>query len=137
MSRVRSSPLTGPALTAFAAAGSLALVGLVDPNQPGHYPVCPSITLFGVNCPFCGGLRGAHALAHGHLGAMVSSNLLLPVIVVVAAWAWLSWTTRVLGRWQVPPPRLTTRSWAVFGIVALVYGILRNLPWAPFVALAP
>ena len=135
--RALASSLAGPMATAVVAAGSLAFVGLVDPNQPGHYPVCPSLTLFGVYCPLCGGLRGAHALAHGQLPAMVSSNLLLPVIVVLAVWGWLAWTTRALGRWHLPPPRLTNRAWIVFGIVALAYGVVRNLPWTPFVALAP
>ena len=28
-----------------------AYVGLVDPNAPGHYPLCPTKYLTGVDCP--------------------------------------------------------------------------------------
>jgi hypothetical protein len=112
-------------------------VGFVDPNGPGIYPVCPSLTLFGVYCPLCGGLRGAHALATGDLSAMFSSNLLLPLLVVASAWAWLSWTSARLGRRLLPPVRVSSRAWVVGTVLAVVYGVLRNLPVQPFTFLAP
>ena len=128
--------LVAPALTAGAAVASLGLVAAVDPNVPGRYPVCPSIVLFGVFCPFCGGLRGAHALTEGDLAGMVASNLLVPVVIVLAAWGWLAWTTRVVGVARpVPGPRASTRTWLVVAGLALLYGVLRNVPG--FEALAP
>lgn len=133
-----SDRLLGPVATAAAAATSFAFVGVVDPNVAGRYPVCPSLTLFGVLCPFCGGLRATHALSHGDLQAMVSSNLLLPLIVVASVWAWLSWTSsRLGGRWSVRAVPWGPRIAATAGLIALAYGILRNLPWPPFTVLAP
>ena len=29
-------------------------------TSPGHYPLCPTKALMGLDCPFCGGLRAAH-----------------------------------------------------------------------------
>lgn len=136
--RAAARRLTGPMTAALAAAGSLGYVGLVDPNVAGNYPVCPSLQLFGVLCPFCGGLRGAHALAEGDLAAMVSSNALLPVLVVAAAWAWLSWTSdRLGGSWRVRPAPWSNRIAAGVAVLAVLYGVLRNVPWEPFTLLAP
>ena len=113
------------------------MLAVVDPNQPGTYPVCPSLTLFGVYCPLCGGLRGMHALAHGDVVGMLSSNLLLPLVLVMGTWGWLAWAGESLGRPAVPPARLSARTWGVIAVVAVVYTVLRNLAGTPFEVLAP
>src|SRR5687768_7002451 len=61
--------LLGPAATALGVAGAAAYVSVVDPHQPGHYPACPFLAVTGLFCPGCGGLRCAHALAHGDVPA--------------------------------------------------------------------
>lgn len=124
----------GPGLAAVAAAGSMASVALVDPNVPGSWPVCPSLSWFGVLCPLCGGLRSAHALTELDLGAAVSSNVFVPVLVVAAAIGWLRWTRRLWAGGPRAAP-VTGRAWAVVAAVAVLYGVLRNLP--AFSLLAP
>ena len=133
----RAAPraLQAPATLAAVAAGSVGLLAAVDPNTSGIYPACPSLSLFGVYCPFCGGLRGMHALTQGDLPAMVSSNALLPGILVLAAWGWLAWVMRLVSGRSLAPPRLGNGSWVALGGVAVVYGILRNVPG--FEMLAP
>lgn len=127
--------LTAPLATGAVVLSAFAFVGLVDPHQPGHYPVCPTWSVFGVYCPLCGGLRAVNDLAHGHLGAAAGSNLLfvlaLPLLVV--AWAlWLRDRARGSTRDLV---NLSTRQlWAV-GVVMVAFMVVRNLPWGA--ALAP
>lgn len=123
----RRELIVGPGLAAVAAVGSMSAVAVVDPNVPGSWPVCPSLSMFGVLCPLCGGLRSAHALTSLDVGAALSSNVFVPALVVVAALGWLRWTRRL---WvgAAPPAPLPGRVWAVVALVALAYGALRNVP---------
>ncbi|WP_407564292.1 DUF2752 domain-containing protein [Streptomyces sp. 184] len=125
-----------PPLAALAcAAAGLAAVGAVDPNEPGTYPPCPLLAYTGLACPGCGGLRCAHALAHGDLPAALGANAL-----VVAGAAVLA---LVLARWLLlavrPRPRAIRRPGlavrapvsvgsALFALVA-AFTLLRNLPF--------
>ncbi|MFD4546808.1 DUF2752 domain-containing protein [Streptomyces sp. NPDC058466] len=108
--------------------GAFAYVGAVDPNQPGHYPVCPLLRFAGVYCPGCGGLRGAHALVHGDFAAALTDNALAVAGYLVFAVVWTVWVVRsVRGR----PTRLDlgpVHLWSV-GALALVFTIVRNLPF--------
>lgn len=128
---------TGPATLAALGAGAVGMLAIVDPNEPGTYPVCPSLSLFGVLCPLCGGLRGMHALTQGDLVGMVSSNVFVPLVVVLGTWAWLSWMLATVGGPRLRPPVLRNRTWVAIGVLALVYTVLRNLAGTPFEILAP
>ena len=68
---------------------------------------------------------------------MLSSNLLLPLVLVMGTWGWLAWVGESLGRPAVPPARLSARTWGVIAVVAVVYTVLRNLAGTPFEVLAP
>lgn len=110
--------------------GALALVtyvGLVDPDRGGAYPLCPSRRLLGLDCPGCGGLRGTHALLHGRVVEALDHNLLLPVILAVAAAAFALWLLPLAGR---PARTLRLPRWAVIGacVVGGAFALLRNLP---------
>ncbi|AEM86478.1 hypothetical protein Strvi_7112 [Streptomyces violaceusniger Tu 4113] len=98
-------------------------VGAVDPGEPGHYPVCPLLRLTGLYCPGCGGLRGAHALAHGDLAAALRDNALAVGCYALFAVCWVVWCVR--GRFPA------ARTWhaGALGAVALVFTIVRNFPF--------
>lgn len=125
-----------PLAVAAAGVASFAAVRWLHPREALGF-ACPSITLFGVYCPLCGGTRGAYALTTGDLAGMLGYNALLPVLLLLAGWAWTAWTARRLG-WAeapgIPRPGLVL---AALGVLALAYGVARNLPWEPFTALAP
>ncbi|AWZ06468.1 MULTISPECIES: DUF2752 domain-containing protein [unclassified Streptomyces] len=132
VSRVRR--LAAPALTLAGAAAALAYVGTVDPNEPGHYPVCPLFRLSGVLCPGCGGLRSAHAFAHGDLVTALGANALAVAGYFVFAGFMVLWLVRaVRGR---PGPRFAVKPayWWGIGAVALVFSVVRNLPLGSFLA---
>lgn len=90
------------------------------------YPGCPLHRLTGLLCPGCGGLRALQLLSQGHPLKALRFNL-LPVIILAFLLA--------------PPPYvrqlLCGRFFGIAILCILLYGILRNLPWAPFVLLAP
>jgi hypothetical protein len=111
-----------------AAAAAFAYVGSVDPNTPGHYPVCPLLHYTGVYCPGCGGLRSAYAVAHGHLGTALGCNALAVAGYVVFAAVWAVWCgRRVRGR-PFEPVLRPAYGWALAALV-LTFTVVRNLPF--------
>ncbi|MDC2949907.1 DUF2752 domain-containing protein [Streptomyces heilongjiangensis] len=117
-----------PAAALAAVGGAFAYVAAVDPNEPGHYPVCPLWRFTGLYCPGCGGLRSAHAFAHGDLATAFQDNALAVAAFLALAALWTVWVVRtVRGR----PMRLELPSaarWAL-GASVLVFTVVRNLPF--------
>ncbi len=121
---------TAPLVLAGVGLAAVVLVAVVDPNQPGHFPLCPFRALTGLDCPFCGGLRSVHDLAHGHLVAAADQNALVVLAVPVALLGWLRWTAGSVRARPLPPaPR-----WVLPVTLAalLVFSVVRNLPGVPF-----
>lgn len=117
-----------------AVGGAFAYVGSVDPNEPGHYPLCPLLQVTGVFCPGCGGLRSAHAFIGGDLGAAFSANAVAVVGYVLFAALWVLWMVRA---WRGQPLRIAVAPawWWGLGAVLLIFTVVRNLPFGS--ALAP
>ena len=115
------------AWTASGTLAALAIVALVDPSRPGHYPSCPTRLLTGLDCPACGTLRGLHELSHGHLLAALDHNLLLLAAVPLGCWTWIRWArTAATGE---PPRAVALPRWVmpVMVTVAMAFTVLRNL----------
>lgn len=128
-----------PVLCGCAMAGAAAVVALNDPSAPGsRFPACVFHSTTGLWCPGCGLTRGFHQLFRGDVAAALSFNLFVPLVLVAVVASWWNWC-RVA--WDRAPGRLRVpmTGWVTVGIpVALVtYGVLRNIPVAPFRALAP
>ncbi|MFE2293543.1 DUF2752 domain-containing protein [Streptomyces sp. NPDC059452] len=126
--------LATPLGTLAAVAGAFAYVGAVDPNEPGHYPVCPLLRATGTFCPGCGGLRSAHAFIHGDLGAAFSANAVAVVGYFLFAAVWALWLVR---SWRGQPMRIALAPvwWWGLGAALLIFSVVRNLPFGS--ALAP
>ncbi|WP_405013820.1 DUF2752 domain-containing protein [Kitasatospora sp. NBC_01539] len=120
--------LTRPLAALVAVALPTAYVAQVDPNAPGHYPVCPVLQATGWWCPGCGGLRCVHALTHGDLNAAGHDNLLVMVLAVAAAVLWLRWAWAALTGGAPPRFTITLRQTVVAAVVLAVFTVLRNLP---------
>ncbi|MEU9231786.1 DUF2752 domain-containing protein [Streptomyces subrutilus] len=127
--------LRAPVLTMAAAVAAFAYVGTVNPNEPGHYPVCPLLRLTGILCPGCGGLRSAYAFAHGDLVAAFGANALAVTGYFVFAGFVLLWLIRAVRGGPVPRPALRPLYWWGIGGAALVFAVVRNLSFGS--ALAP
>ncbi|MGW2561310.1 DUF2752 domain-containing protein [Streptomyces sp. NPDC001514] len=125
--------LASPLATMAGVAAAFAYVGTVDPNEPGHYPVCPLLRLTGIYCPGCGGLRSAHAFITGDLGAALGSNAVATVGYGVFAVLWTVWLVRAV---RNRPLRIGLRPawWWGLGGILLVFTVVRNLPFGAFLA---
>jgi hypothetical protein len=143
---VSTVPVTGgvlrkvaPIACGCALAGAAALVAAFDPAAPGsHFPACQFKAMTGLWCPGCGLTRGFHQLFTGHPLAALQHNLFVPLVMVAVVAGWWSWTRSVWGGGALRLPAWALRPLAVGLPVAVVaYGVLRNLPVAPFRSLAP
>ncbi|MER5893961.1 DUF2752 domain-containing protein [Streptomyces sp. NPDC001876] len=120
--------LATPAGAMAVVVGAFGYVATVDPNEPGHYPVCPMLRFTGVFCPGCGGLRSAHAFAHGDIAAALGSNALAVVGYAVFAVVWLLWMVRA-SRGEPLRISLSPAYWWGAGAVLLIFSVVRNLPF--------
>ncbi|WP_320779364.1 DUF2752 domain-containing protein [Streptomyces sp. CRN 30] len=120
--------LAVPAGVLAAVTGAFAYVAAVDPNEPGHYPVCPLLGLTGLYCPGCGGLRAAHAFAHGDLTGALTANAAAVLGFLAFAAVWTVWVAhRARGR----PLRIELAPVALWslGALGLLFTVVRNLPF--------
>ncbi|MFB4264201.1 DUF2752 domain-containing protein [Nonomuraea sp. GTA35] len=130
----RVKGLLAPLGVAAAAGAVFAFVGVIDPNEPGHYPTCPFLWATDLYCPGCGTLRTIHALAHLDPVAALGLNPLAVAMVPFLVFWWGRWVVRA---WQGRPRRTTLAHpawlWAFLALV-MVYWVVRNLPFGAFLA---
>ncbi|MFD5765118.1 DUF2752 domain-containing protein [Streptomyces sp. NPDC127049] len=133
-SRPLGRRLLAPLATLAGTAAAFAYVAAVDPNEPGHYPVCPLLRFTGLYCPGCGGLRSAHAVAHGDLATALGANALAVAGYAVCAVLMAVWLIRVV---RGTPTRITLKPawWWAIGALTALFAVTRNLPFGS--ALAP
>jgi hypothetical protein len=125
------------ALGAGAATAGLALVFAADPAASRWYPHCPFHLLTGYACPGCGALRALHQLLHGHLRAAARLNALALVVGPYLAFELaVSGVQAATGR-SGRAPHLPAAWLRALVVLTLAFGVLRNLPFAPFTLLRP
>jgi hypothetical protein len=104
-----------------------AYVAVVDPNQPGHFPVCPTFALTGLYCPGCGMLRATHDLTHGDIAGAMQRNPLAPFLLAAMLALYVLW---VVLRWTGRPVRWTPGRWTPWLLVGgfVLFTVARNVP---------
>jgi hypothetical protein len=124
------------ALAALPVAGGVWALRHFDPNVAGNpFPPCVFHAVTGLFCPGCGLTRAAHALVHLDVARAFEMNALAmvsaPIVALLIAreHGWLP-----AGISERLRPFTTLMFWIP---VVLAFGVLRNLPWAPFSWLAP
>lgn len=134
--RPRARRLVAPLATGFGVIAATGYIRLVDPNEPGHYPMCPTLALLGIDCPGCGGLRATHALANGDIAAAMDHNALFVALVPLLIGLWAVWLSRA---WTgVTPARTPTRDRIaraapmVVLVIAMAFAVVRN--FVPYLA---
>ena len=131
--RLASSLWLAGVLLALVAFGGVSLVFFFDPAVTPFYPGCAFHRLTGLNCPGCGATRGLYALLHGHWRQAWQDNALflvtLGAALLRAGWLGLAWV-----RARPVASLIPTWSLILWLVLALVFGVVRNLPVGAFLS---
>jgi len=126
-----------PLLAASAlAAGAAVVLRHVNPYVAGNpLPSCPLYALTGFYCPGCGSTRCLYSLVHFDLPGAMAMN---PLLVIALPLLFMMLLHIAGVRPKVLDPLMRMLANPIFWLWLLPgYALLRNLPWAPFNALAP
>jgi len=133
-SRLRSTVIGACVLGFVCAAMALTLFAF-DPARHSFYPFCVFHRTTGMLCPGCGGLRSMHQLLHGHFAAAFRFNALFIASLPFLGWYGVLWLKARLAKRPAPRPHF---AWTVLALTLVVlFGILRNFPFASQIGLAP
>ncbi len=123
-------------LLSMALVAGFAVLYLFNPVEHSFYPVCQFYKLTHLYCPGCGSLRALHQLTHGHVGAAFLSNPLLTISIPILAWIGIRKLLRLPTHSATQSVFQSRAPWLVL-LVVIVFGILRNLPFAAFAWMSP
>lgn len=109
-------------------------------NNPAEvkYPTCPFLFLTGYYCPGCGSSRAFHHLIHGRIQKAFSYNPLMVlsipfVIYILIAEIGFYFNNKPVIRGFA----FTKKFYMLLLFIIMIYWILRNIPYYPFILLAP
>ncbi len=124
------------ALTACVAC-LLYLLWRYDPRGYG-LPLCLFHATTGLHCPGCGATRATHELLHGYFLSSLRDNSFFVVSLPLVLYTAVSEARFLLVGRPLPADPIRRRWFLpLIGVLLLVFGVLRNLPFEPFVFLAP
>jgi uncharacterized protein DUF2752 len=105
----------------------LVVLYLFSPDQYSFYPRCLLHSWTGLQCPGCGGLRAAHHILHGEIGAAFRLNALFVLSLAVGSLAGAGLLlNRVTGKDFLAYFRRPFWIW-ILAAVLLAFGIGRNM----------
>jgi hypothetical protein len=119
------------------AALAIAALRIFNPATSAIFPPCPFHALSGLYCPGCGSLRALHLLLNGQGRAAFAMNPLAVTVFPFLLYGLGSQVSlQIRGRYL---PRFFIPGAWIWGLGAIIiaFGILRNIPLAPFNLLAP
>jgi len=115
---------------------ALTVLFLFEPGRYTFYPRCLFHEVTGLLCPGCGSLRAVHQLLHGHVAAAFRLNALLMLAIPAGVWLLLrrvTWNRKNQIQLVAFKPAWL---WTVL-IIGILFGVLRNFPFAQALWLAP
>ncbi len=116
--------------------GTVLVIGF-DPEHSNFFPICPLLNLTGIACPGCGLTRGFHALFHGDFVRALDYNAMIPIYAILLIILYVSLIlTAVRGR-GLNLERFPSWFGYLILAVALLFMVIRNLPFEPFRFLYP
>ena len=132
---VARHPMAGSVLAGSVLLGGCVTMAVIDPT--GGPTLCPFRAATGLWCPGCGSTRMLHQLATGHPVGALGFNPLAFVLLPYLIWGVFAALTQWFGGARLTVPRFSARAVWILAAVVMAFWILRNVPGAPFDALAP
>jgi len=125
-------------LVLLAATGLFVVYYKFNPSQGSIFLSCPWRLATGYHCPGCGSQRAIHQLLHLNVIAAFRLNpfMVLSLPLILYALGLRLWNYLYNTQYRIA---LFYKKWFIFGYfgLAILYWVLRNLPYYPFNLLAP
>ena len=132
------APETKYRAAAVIGCGFLILLFFRDPRVEGNFPTCPWLWCTGTFCPGCGTMRAIHQVLHLDIISAINYNaltvLLLPTLMLTLLSKMRLMKNTPLG---FDFSKASSRVIYTLAIIVSTFWILRNIPYEPFVWLAP
>lgn len=110
-------------------------------NVPGESKLLPPCIFHYVTnlyCPGCGSGRVAYSLIHGDIVTALRCNILTVIFIPILAYSFLVFCVNTYSKRQLMKQiNYNQVSATIIVVTIIVFGILRNIPFAPFSYLAP
>ncbi len=113
------------------------VVGFFNPSTENFFPACPLLSMTGYACSGCGLTRGFHALFHGDILTALSYNALIPFYIIIFLYLIIYALSVVIRGRGLGFKLLTPWTLSIFLVGALLFGVVRNIPFFPFSVLYP
>lgn len=110
-------------------AAGAAVYFLLDPTRVAIFPPCLFHEITGLDCPGCGAQRALHQLLHGNVIAAIRLNAMFVLSLPLLGWVGARF---LVGYCTNTPVNFRFRWWGLYIAAWIAFGILRNLPIAPF-----
>jgi len=108
-----------------------------NPEKHSFFPKCSLYVATGYTCPGCGSTRALFQLTHGNV---LEAFRLNPGLITLITLGLTDYTRFAVAVIRGNPFQTLFGKLKLLGCligVMVLYGIARNLPWAPFTSLAP
>ncbi len=117
--------------------GLAALFFVFNPAENGIYPRCMFHSLTGYYCPGCGSQRAVHHLLHLNLTGVAGNNFLFIPAALLLIYHYIHpWIALKFNR-KLPNVFYYKKTPWIILFVIVLFWFLRNLPFYPFLLLAP
>ena len=127
--------MVGPLVTIGGISLATAALRVRDPHRSHSWGACPLYATTGVYCPGCGGLRAVNDLTHGQVGAALSSNLVLTLVLPLVALGLAVWLAdRWRGVQRTYPRHVVVPLLTAAAVALAAFTVARNLPGGAWLA---
>lgn len=135
---VDSKKLLKIALIVILIGGFFFVYFLYNPSQHSFFIPCPFKYITGYNCPGCGSQRAIHQLLHlDFIGALRQNPfMVLSLPLIIYGLGTNAWNFIFNTQFRVKLFYSNLFIYCYFGL-AIIFWVLRNLPYYPFNLLAP
>ncbi|CDF57446.1 DUF2752 domain-containing protein [Thermobrachium celere] len=109
-------------------------------NNPAtsKYPTCPFLYITGYYCPGCGSSRAYYNLMHGRIKDAFSLNPLMVLSIPFVIYYCIGEIgIYVNDRPIIRRTVISKKGYKIIFFIIVLYWILRNIPYYPFILLAP
>ena len=109
----------------------------INPSEANFFPECPLYVTTGIYCPGCGSQRATHQLLNFNIIGVFQQNALFVFGLLIVVYHFVISGINYFFKKDLYNYIYHSKTPVILIIIAVLFWILRNLPYYPFNLLAP